>query len=230
MDSANDTYPDLRGCPGKINAQIDGGAAAGATDVNPSPSLASRGVSGQRRPRRERRYRETRAVMNACRSVCGPIGLFHAGAARDTARDPGGAVPVHALPVRPQEDRPVEEFPDSQVDRPRGPQRERDDEDLPALRSTVRVPRPRSIASLSMSAPSASEIRRVCAPERSFGRELDELDAHGCDRVFAKAGTGERGAPPVVGRLPGAPPSRARPGRRRAIPSGPQYRRPRPAG
>jgi hypothetical protein len=47
--------------------------------------------------------------------------------------DPGGAVPAHPGPVRAEEDRPVEPFPDRQVDRPRGPRGERDGDDLAAL-------------------------------------------------------------------------------------------------
>lgn len=35
---------------------------------------------------------------------------------------------------------------------------------------------------------------RVSTPEQSLDRQLDELRAHGCDRVFAEAASGKRGA------------------------------------
>jgi len=50
-----------------------------------------------------------------------PDRLGDPGAARDTADDPGGAVPVQPLSVRGEEDRPFHAFADGQVNRPRGP-------------------------------------------------------------------------------------------------------------
>jgi DNA invertase Pin-like site-specific DNA recombinase len=35
---------------------------------------------------------------------------------------------------------------------------------------------------------------RVSTPDQSLDRQLDELRAHGCDRVFAEAASGKRGA------------------------------------
>jgi DNA invertase Pin-like site-specific DNA recombinase len=37
---------------------------------------------------------------------------------------------------------------------------------------------------------------RVSTPEQSHDRQLHELHAHGCDRVFAEAASGKRGAHP----------------------------------
>ena len=48
------------------------------------------------------------------------------------ADDPGGAVPVQPLPARSQEDRPLGALADGQVDRPCGPRRQRDSNDLAA--------------------------------------------------------------------------------------------------
>jgi hypothetical protein len=42
-------------------------------------------------------------------------------------------VPVHALPISAPEDRPLDPFPDREIDGPRGPGRERDRDDFPAL-------------------------------------------------------------------------------------------------
>ena len=35
---------------------------------------------------------------------------------------------------------------------------------------------------------------RVSTPDQSLGRQLDELRAHGCERVFSEAASGKRGA------------------------------------
>jgi hypothetical protein len=71
--------------------------------------------------------------MNACRRVRGLI-LLSGPAQRATQRDdPPGAVPVHPLPVRAAEDRPVEAFTDREIDRPRGARGERDGDQLAAL-------------------------------------------------------------------------------------------------
>jgi DNA invertase Pin-like site-specific DNA recombinase len=35
---------------------------------------------------------------------------------------------------------------------------------------------------------------RVSTTDQSLNRQLDELRAHGCDRVFAEAASGKRGA------------------------------------
>jgi DNA repair photolyase len=56
--------------------------------------------------------------------------LVHPGTAGDPAHDPRDAVPVHPLPVRAQEDRPVEALADGQIDRASGAGRERDGHDL----------------------------------------------------------------------------------------------------
>jgi hypothetical protein len=56
-----------------------------------------------------------------------------AGAVRDPADDPPGAVPVQSPPVTSKEDRTVAAFTDGQVDRPGGAGRERDSDDLAAL-------------------------------------------------------------------------------------------------
>ena len=55
------------------------------------------------------------------------------GADRDSADDPGGAVPVQSLSVRGEEDRPFHAFANGQVDRPCRAGRERDGDDLAAL-------------------------------------------------------------------------------------------------
>jgi hypothetical protein len=70
--------------------------------------------------------------MNACRSVCGPIGLSIP-AASYTAHDPGRAMAVHALTVRSKEDRTVEAFADGEIDRSGGARCERDRNDLAAF-------------------------------------------------------------------------------------------------
>src|SRR5215469_14088732 len=72
------------------------------------------------------------AVMNACRSVCGPTRLTIP-ARRAAADDPRCAVPVQPAAVCGQEDWPVCALADGQVDGPRGTRRERDRDDLAAL-------------------------------------------------------------------------------------------------
>jgi hypothetical protein len=73
------------------------------------------------------------AVMNACRRVCGQTGLVIPGAAGYPADDPPGAVPVQAPTAGCKEDGSFAALADGQVDRPRGPRRERDGDDLAAL-------------------------------------------------------------------------------------------------
>jgi hypothetical protein len=63
----------------------------------------------------------------------GRDGLADSRAAGGLADDPSGAVPVQPPPVRGQEHRPAGPFPDGQVDRPGGPRRQRDGDDLAAL-------------------------------------------------------------------------------------------------
>ena len=62
-----------------------------------------------------------------------PDGPGDPGAAGYPADDPPGAVPVQALPVHGAEDRSFAALADGQVDRPRGPRRERDGDGLAAL-------------------------------------------------------------------------------------------------
>src|SRR5258708_20203965 len=93
-----------------------------------------------------------------------PDGRADAGAASDPADHPGGAVPVQPAAIRSQEDRPVAAFADGQVDRPRRARRQRDADDLAALRAIVTVRWPRSVPSASMLAPVASETRRPFTP------------------------------------------------------------------
>jgi hypothetical protein len=64
------------------------------------------------------------------------------GPAGDLADDPPGAVPVQPPPVRSQEHRAIRPFPDSQVDRPGGPWRQRDGDDLAALADDGQRPVP----------------------------------------------------------------------------------------
>jgi hypothetical protein len=61
--------------------------------------------------------------------------------------------------VRGQEHRPARALADGQVDRPGGARRQRDRDDLAALRVMVSVRCPRSRPRCSMSAPAASETR-----------------------------------------------------------------------
>jgi hypothetical protein len=63
----------------------------------------------------------------------GPDGLGDAGAAAQAADDPPGAVPVQPPPIGCQEDRALAAFAEGQVDRPRGPQRQRNGHDLAAF-------------------------------------------------------------------------------------------------
>jgi len=81
------------------------------------------------------------------------------GAARHLADDPHGAVPVQAAPVSGEEDGAVAAFAGGQVDCPGGARRERDGDNLAALRVIVSVRWPRSRPRCSMSAPVASETR-----------------------------------------------------------------------
>ncbi len=76
--------------------------------------------------------------------------LAHAGAARDLADDPSGAVPVQPPSVMSEEDGSVAALPGGQVDRPGGAGRERDGDDLTPLRVIVRVRCPRSRPRCSM--------------------------------------------------------------------------------
>src|SRR4051794_31571511 len=73
------------------------------------------------------------AVMNACRSACGVIGL--AIPARRATRRTIRAAPCRSsrCPAGAAEDRPVEPFADGQVEAARGPWGERDGDDLAAL-------------------------------------------------------------------------------------------------
>jgi hypothetical protein len=57
------------------------------------------------------------------------------GAAGEPADDPGGAVPVQPPPARGDEQRTFGALADRQLDRPGGPRRERDGDDLAALAS-----------------------------------------------------------------------------------------------
>jgi hypothetical protein len=61
-------------------------------------------------------------------------GLADPGTGSDPPDDPGSAVAVQPPPIRNQEDRPVAAFADGQVDRPRGARRQRDGDDLAALK------------------------------------------------------------------------------------------------
>jgi hypothetical protein len=69
-------------------------------------------------------------------------GLGDPGAARDLADDPAGAVPVQPPPFRCQEHRPACALGDGQVDRPGGPRRQRDGDDLAALAGDRQRPVP----------------------------------------------------------------------------------------
>jgi hypothetical protein len=69
-------------------------------------------------------------------------GLADSGAAGDLADDPPGAVPVQPPPVGGQEHRPAGPFADGQVDRPGGPRRQRDGDDLAALAGDRQRPVP----------------------------------------------------------------------------------------
>src|SRR5215471_6357267 len=82
------------------------------------------------------------AVMNACRSVCGPTGVGDPGAAGGPADDPRGTVPVQSAPISGQEQRPVATLTGGQVDRPGGPRREWDGNDLAALAGDHQCPVP----------------------------------------------------------------------------------------
>src|SRR5579872_3610306 len=71
--------------------------------------------------------------------------LVDPGPSGDASHDPTGGVSIQALTVRPEEDRPVQPLTDPQIDRPRGPRRERDRDDLAALaQDRERPPRCRS--------------------------------------------------------------------------------------
>jgi hypothetical protein len=71
--------------------------------------------------------------MKACRSVCGVTALLIPTRRAAFADDPPGAVPVQPLPGSGQEDGAAGAFAGGQVDRPRGPRRERDHRPLAAL-------------------------------------------------------------------------------------------------
>jgi hypothetical protein len=60
------------------------------------------------------------AVMNAWRSVCGPIALVNPSSAGDSADDPGGPVTIESVPVRPGKYRSFGSFADGEVDRSGG--------------------------------------------------------------------------------------------------------------
>jgi hypothetical protein len=62
-----------------------------------------------------------------------PDRFVRGGAAGDPTHGPAGAVPIHPLPVRSEEDRPVQPFADGQVDRSGRPGGGWDDDDLAAL-------------------------------------------------------------------------------------------------
>ena len=64
------------------------------------------------------------------------------GAAGGPADDPGGTVPVQAAPISGQEQRPVATLTGGQVDRPGGPRREWDGNDLAALAGDHQCPVP----------------------------------------------------------------------------------------
>ena len=60
-------------------------------------------------------------------------GFGDPGTAGSRADDPPGAVPVESSPVRGQEHRPFGALADGQVERPGGPRRQRNGDDLSAL-------------------------------------------------------------------------------------------------
>jgi hypothetical protein len=64
------------------------------------------------------------------------------GGARYVCRDDVGGVPVQPPLVRTQENRPIDALGDGQVDRPGGPRRERDGDDLAALADDRQRPVP----------------------------------------------------------------------------------------
>jgi hypothetical protein len=80
--------------------------------------------------------------MNACRSVCGPMGLGYSGAAGDPADDPPGAMPVQPAAIGGQEDRSFGALADGQVDRPCGARRQRNGDDLAAFAGDDQGPVP----------------------------------------------------------------------------------------
>jgi hypothetical protein len=71
-----------------------------------------------------------------------PDGFSDPGLAGQAADDPPGAVPVQPPPIRRQEDRSFAAFTDGQVDRPRGPGRQRDGDYLAALAGDDQRPVP----------------------------------------------------------------------------------------
>jgi hypothetical protein len=99
------------------------------------------------------------AVINACRRVCGLIFLANPARRGDPADDPPGGVPVHPLPVRAPEDRPVEAFADGQVNRSGGARRERDGDQLAALTQHGQGAVPTFQPEVVDVDPSASEMR-----------------------------------------------------------------------
>jgi hypothetical protein len=72
----------------------------------------------------------------------GRDGLGDPGAASEFADDPPGAVPVQPPAVRSQEHWPAGAFADGEVDRPRGPRRQRDGHHLAALTGNRKRPVP----------------------------------------------------------------------------------------
>jgi len=84
----------------------------------------------------------SKLAVTACRSVWGVMVFADPSAPGSSADDPPGAVPVQPPPLHGPEHRPLGALADGQVDRPGGPRRQQDGDDLAALAADRQCPVP----------------------------------------------------------------------------------------
>jgi hypothetical protein len=129
--------------------------------------------------------------------------LGNPGPVCDPADDPPGTVPVQPPPVRGQEHRTISAFAGGQVDRPRGPRRQRDSDDLAALAGDGQRPVPALQAQLldvgAGGLRDPQPVQREQGDQRMLGRQAEPgLAGHPVDELLLRGRSGAMSAGATV--------------------------------